>query len=548
MPTRAVPRLIVIRHGTTEWALNGKHTGRTDIPLTAAGVEEARAFGDELVGRGRAAVVDLDALGSVFRSPRDRCKQTMEQVLAGHEGETPPARIVDDMREWDYGAYEGEKTHDIRVGRPGWDIFQHGAPDHATDASLPGESVQQISDRADRVVAVVRQQHESTHKDVVVFTHGHFSRVLIARFLAMPAASGLHFDMGTTGVAVLTYGHASFDEPVLAGLFSPKVHPHAPTHDAIHGAAAHAERQYLDLVADVIRDGHERVDRTGTGTRAIFAPPHTLKFSLRGGTIPLLTTKRVFFRGVLEELLWFIAGQTDAKALAARDVHIWDGNGSAEFLAARGLGHRREGDLGPVYGFQWRHFGAKYIDADTDYTGQGVDQLAHVIHQIKTNPADRRMILSAWNPADLALMALPPCHVLCQFFVVPPTPAEAAQGRRPQLSCQMYQRSCDLGLGVPFNIASYALLTHMIAAVTGCEAAEFTLAMGDAHVYRDHVEPLQSMWDAAALTPAQLRREPRTFPTLHIRRDVTDIDDFRADDFEVRGYRPHDRIDMRMSV
>ena len=155
----------------------------------------------------------------------------------------------------------------------------------------------------------------------------------------------------------------------------------------------------------VIRTGEVRQDRTGTGTRAIFAPQPGLKFDLRGGILPLLTTKRVFYRGVLEELLWFIGGKTDSKQLAARDVHIWDGNGSLEFLRSRGLTERREGDLGPVYGFQWRHFGAQYTNADADYTGQGVDQLAQVIEQIKTNPTDRRILLSAWNPADLHKMA-----------------------------------------------------------------------------------------------------------------------------------------------
>ena len=164
---------------------------------------------------------------------------------------------------------------------------------------------------------------------------------------------------------------------------------------------SHEEYQYLELVSSIIRHGEIRKDRTGTGTIANFAPPKTLKFNLTGGKLPLLTTKRVFFRGVLEELLWFISGSTDAKRLSDRDVHIWDGNGSLEFLHKRGLTDRREGDLGPVYGFQWRHFGAKYVNADTDYTGQGVDQLANIIHQIRHNPTDRRILLSAWNPADL---------------------------------------------------------------------------------------------------------------------------------------------------
>lgn len=265
--------------------------------------------------------------------------------------------------------------------------------------------------------------------------------------------------------------------------------------------AAHEEHQYLSLVSRAICDGEMRPDRTGTGTLSLFAPQPGLSFSLRNGTLPLLTTKRVFMRGVLEELLWFVAGKTDSKLLTDRGVHIWDGNGSKEFLKSRGLGHRREGDLGPVYGFQWRHFGAEYTDCDADYRGKGVDQLAEVIDKIKNNPTDRRIIMSAWNPKDLSQMALPPCHMFCQFYVSLPSATENSNKTgRPELSCHMYQRSCDLGLGVPFNIASYALLTHMVAHVTGCEAKELTLAMGDAHVYRDHVEPLKGEYPLKSST------------------------------------------------
>lgn len=185
---------------------------------------------------------------------------------------------------------------------------------------------------------------------------------------------------------------------------------------------------------------------TGTGTLSIFAPQ--MKFSLSspdGSTpiLPLLTTKRVFLRAVIAELLWFISGSTSSLPLAEAGVKIWDGNGSREYLDSVGLSHREVGDLGPVYGFQWRHFGAEYVDAKTDYTGQGVDQLAEVVHKLKHNPYDRRIILSAWNPADLKKMALPPCHLMAQFYV--------ANGS--SLHCQLYQRSCDMGLGVPFNIA-----------------------------------------------------------------------------------------------
>ncbi|KAA1475084.1 thymidylate synthase [Dentipellis sp. KUC8613] len=300
-------------------------------------------------------------------------------------------------------------------------------------------------------------------------------------------------------------------------------------------AQPHDELQYLNLIQKVLDAGETRPDRTGTGTISLFAPP-SLRFSLADSTLPLLTTKRTFLRGILEELLWFVKGCTDSNILSEKGVKIWDGNGSKEFLEKRGLAHRRQGDLGPVYGFQWRHFGAEYVDCDKDYSGEGVDQLKEVIRKIKEDPTDRRIILSAWNPADLTKMALPPCHMMCQFYVHLPRTSDPAE--RPQLSCLMYQRSADLGLGIPFNIASYALLTHMIAQVTGTDARELIIQLGDAHVYRDHVEALE----------VQLQREPRPFPTLRWAREVQDIEDFAYDDFVVEGYSPHPSIQMKMSV
>ncbi|OZJ05858.1 hypothetical protein BZG36_00864 [Bifiguratus adelaidae] len=275
------------------------------------------------------------------------------------------------------------------------------------------------------------------------------------------------------------------------------------------------EQQYLSLTKHIIESGQHRADRTGTGTLSIFAPPQ-LRFSLADNVFPLLTTKRVFFRAVVEELLWFIKGDTNSNHLAEKGIKIWDGNGSREYLDKVGLAHREQGDLGPVYGFQWRHFGAEYVDCHTDYVGKGVDQLLQVIDKIKTNPSDRRIILSAWNPKDIPSMALPPCHMFCQFYVS--TPTESAPKRT--LSCLLYQRSCDMGLGVPFNIASYALLTRMIAQVTGLLPGEFIHTMGDAHVYVDHIDALNQ----------QLERTPRPFPTLRFAREVHDIDNFVYED------------------
>ncbi|KAJ3021949.1 Thymidylate synthase [Thoreauomyces humboldtii] len=314
----------------------------------------------------------------------------------------------------------------------------------------------------------------------------------------------------------------------------------SPFPDAYPGG--NEESQYLSLVSTVIARGDVRGDRTGTGTIALFAPP-PLRFSLSGNVLPALTTKRVPLRIVFEELQFFVRGQTSSTILSAKGVKIWDGNGSRAALDARGLHDREEGDLGPVYGFQWRHFGAKYVDAGTDYTGQGVDQLREVIRLIRENPTDRRIVLSAWNPADLTLMALPPCHMFCQFYVSdPPVP-----GGKPLLSCQLYQRSCDLGLGVPFNISSYAMLTHMIAHVTDTTAHEFVHVMGDAHVYKDHVDPLR----------AQLVRTPGEFPKMEVlavrKGDTVDerlkeLEEMEWDQISIVGYSPQGKIAMNMSV
>jgi len=256
-----------------------------------------------------------------------------------------------------------------------------------------------------------------------------------------------------------------------------------------------------------------------------------MAFSLRGGRFPLLTTKRVFFRGVAEELRWFLGGSTDARALAARGVHIWEGNGSRAALDARGLSHRAVGDLGPVYGFQWRHFGAPYTDFTADYTGAGVDQIAALVDGLTADPAGRRHLLTAWDPAALPAMALPPCHVLAQFYVA-----------RGELSCQLYQRSADLGLGVPFNVASYALLTVLVAAVTGLTPGDFLHVVGDAHVYGNHGGALAE----------QLRRAPRAFPTLSLRRPlrrgVAGLTEWEWGDLQVDGYEPHPAVKMDMAV
>jgi dihydrofolate reductase/thymidylate synthase len=285
------------------------------------------------------------------------------------------------------------------------------------------------------------------------------------------------------------------------------------------------ESQYTNIIKEILNNGNEKSDRTGTGTKSLFGK--TMRFDLSNGKIPLLTTKRVFWRGVAEELLWFISGNTNAKILQDKNIHIWDGNGSKEYLSSIGLGHREEGDLGEVYGFQWRHYGAEYKTMNDNYDGQGIDQLLNLIETIKTNPNDRRMIITAWNPSALKNMSLPPCHLLSQFYV-----------NDNKLSCQMYQRSADMGLGVPFNIASYSLLTCLIAHCTDLEPGEFIHIIGDAHIYKNHIDPLKE----------QLKREPREFPTIKINTENKDITKFLYEDLVIENYKPYKSIKMKMSV
>jgi len=286
----------------------------------------------------------------------------------------------------------------------------------------------------------------------------------------------------------------------------------------------HDELQYLDLIKNIIENGNEKMDRTKIGTKSIFGAQ--MRFNLRD-SFPLLTTKRVFWRGVAEELLWFIRGCTNANKLSDKNVRIWDANGSREFLDQRGLSHREVGDLGPVYGFQWRHFGAEYKGMNENYQGKGVDQLSQVIEMIRNQPDSRRIIMSAWNPNQLDEMALPPCHTMCQFYV-----------HNGELSCQLYQRSADMGLGVPFNIASYALLTYMIAHVTDLKPGDFVHTLGDAHVYLNHVDPLKE----------QLSRKPGDFPKLKITRETKNIDEIKMEDLVIEGYKPQKSIKMQMAV
>ena len=297
-------------------------------------------------------------------------------------------------------------------------------------------------------------------------------------------------------------------------------------------------KQYLDLLKKIKEDGIVKSDRTGTGTRSIFG--YQMRFDLSEG-FPLLTTKRVFLKGVIHELLWFLAGDTNIKYLVDNGVHIWD-NDAYRFYKELCAKHGVEpismedflvaaqqqtpspiegyayGNLNHVYGYQWRSWGKP--------DGTAIDQVKQVINTIKNNPDSRRMIVSAWNVADVEDMALPPCHVLFQFYV--------ADGK---LSCQLYQRSADTFLGVPFNIASYALLTMMIAQECGLQAGEFVHTLGDTHLYLNHMEQVDE----------QLARTPRALPTMRLNPDVKSVFDFRYEDFTLEGYDPHPTIKAPMS-
>ena len=263
-------------------------------------------------------------------------------------------------------------------------------------------------------------------------------------------------------------------------------------------------RQYLELMEHTLADGVEKRDRTGTGTVSVFG--HQLRFDLDQG-FPLVTTKKLHLKSIVHELLWFLAGDTNIKYLNDNGVRIWD-----EWADERG-------DLGPVYGRQWRSWPAQ--------DGRAIDQIANLVEMIRRNPDSRRLIVTAWNPADVDKMALPPCHCLFQFYV--------ARGR---LSCQLYQRSADIFLGVPFNIASYALLTMMMAQVTGLQPGEFIHTFGDAHLYLNHIEQAR----------LQLSRAPRALPSMQLNPAVKDIFGFRYEDFALEGYEPHPHIKAEVAV
>ncbi len=285
------------------------------------------------------------------------------------------------------------------------------------------------------------------------------------------------------------------------------------------------EQQYLDLIKDILSNGSEEMSRNG---KVLSKFGNMMRFSLKDGNLPLLTTKKVAWKTCFKELFWFIKGSTSNHELKEQNVTIWNANASREFLDSRNLSYE-ENDLGPVYGHQWRHFNAPYENCHNDYSGKGVDQLQNVIQMLKDpqQRTSRRMVVSAWNPCQIDEMALPPCHILFQFYV----------REDKYLSCSMYQRSGDVGLGVPFNIASYSMLTHIIAKHCGLIADEFVYFLGNAHIYEQHIEPLKE----------QIERLPREFPQIKIKNVHDTIEEYTLDDIEwITEYTFHQPIKMNM--
>jgi thymidylate synthase len=287
----------------------------------------------------------------------------------------------------------------------------------------------------------------------------------------------------------------------------------------------HEETQFLILIKKIIEEGYLEEGRNGM-TKSIFG--YSMRFSLKDGKIPILTTKKTAWKTCLKELLWFIRGETDNKLLTEQGVHIWDANSSESFMKERGLDHFEEGLLGPLYGYQWRHFNATYDSKTGKPCSTGIDQLQQIIDALKDpkKRTSRRLILTAWNPSQLDEMALPPCHILCQFNV--------HDGNK--LSCALYQRSCDVSLGIPFNIASYSFLTHLLAKHCGLEAYEFVHFMGNAHIYEEHIEPISTI----------LERKPFEFPTLNIINSKENINSYEISDFIISNYECHEVIKMKM--
>jgi thymidylate synthase len=284
------------------------------------------------------------------------------------------------------------------------------------------------------------------------------------------------------------------------------------------------EKKYLDLIKKVLEEGELRNTRNSV-TKSLFS--EKLDFDI-SDSIPFITTKKLAWKTVIKELLWFLSGSTDNKKLLDQDVKIWLGNSTREYMDSIGFTEREVNDLGPIYGHQWRHFNAEYKDQKTDYTNKGVDQIQQVIHLLKNDPMSRRIILTAWNPCQINQVNLPPCHIMCQFYV----------SSNKELSCMMYQRSADIGLGLPFNIASYAVLTYILGKLSNLKPKKLSIIIGDAHIYENHIDALKE----------QITREPFEFPKLelNLEKEYNKVEDFDINDFKILNYKCFEHLKMQM--
>lgn len=291
----------------------------------------------------------------------------------------------------------------------------------------------------------------------------------------------------------------------------------------------HPEKNYLNLIEHILSNGTKEKSRNGLVYTHIGS---SMRFELKNKTMPILTTKKMAWKSCLKELLWFISGETDNRILQKKGVTIWEKNGKRDYLDSRGLYNNEEGDLGPIYGHQWRYFNAPYTNCNKSYKGLGVDQLSNIIKNLKDNENkySRRLVMSSWNPCQLDEMSLPPCHVLSQFHVT----------EKNKLTCTLYQRSADVGLGLPFNIASYGFLTHLIAHHCNLEAKELIHFIGNCHIYDDHKEALNNQVDTA-------RHEGwYDFPTIDILEKRENIDNYKFQDFQINDYKYNKKIKMDM--
>ncbi len=291
------------------------------------------------------------------------------------------------------------------------------------------------------------------------------------------------------------------------------------------------ERNFQNLIQSIVTEGVEHDDRTGVGTISIFGSQ--LQFSLENGKFPMSTLRKCFLKGIFEELMWFLRGQTDSEILSKKGVKIWEGNSTRQALDKAGLSHLKAGDCGAIYSFQWRHWGAKYIDCKTDYSGQGIDQISNLIQEIKTNPFSRRLLLSGWNVEDLKQMCLPPCHTLYQFEVTP-----ANDGGSNYLSCHYYQRSSDILLAGNWNITSASLLVYLLARVCGLRPKKLIVSYGNVHIYNNHRHAVKEY----------LQRFPFEYPTLDIQGNHENIWDYQFEDITVNNYLHHPQISLGMNA